>query len=124
MASKYGVKPTHTFEELSNLVKMFPLNIKLFTVSSTDEAILAGALVFDFEHVVHTQYLANSLEGQKIGALDMVISHLKQHYAATHNFLSLGRSTTPSGDLNWGLLNSKEGMGGRSIPCIHLELLI
>ena len=73
---------------------------------------MAGAITFDFDQVIHTQYLACSEVGQQIGALDYLICELFENYRETDKeFLSLGRSTEDSGSLNQGLLTYKQDLG-------------
>lgn len=115
LTSIHNTKPVHTPDELSLLIDRFPERIKLYASMSAEGAILAGALIFDFGNVVHTQYLASSIEGKSCGALDLLISHLIDEYS-DRTYFDFGISTEQGGAiLNEGLAFQKEGFGGRGI---------
>jgi lipid II:glycine glycyltransferase (peptidoglycan interpeptide bridge formation enzyme) len=82
-----------------------------------DGELLAGILVYRYPTVWHTQYMAASPEGRKVGALDLVVDELiAEARAAGVEAVSFGTSTTDEGrELNEGLLWQKESFGGRSI---------
>lgn len=112
---KFGVKPVHSLEELQLLISRFPDNIIVFGTFLKDE-LLAASLIFDFGHIVHTQYLASSDEGRKLGALDFLLVDLTQGKYADREFFSFGISTECNGmHLNEGLIRQKEGFGGRGL---------
>lgn len=112
---KFSVRPAHRLEELKLLQGRFPGRIRLFTAEKSGE-IYAGVLVYDFGHVAHTQYLANSDEGRQCSALDYIIAELLENAFKDHRYLSFGISSENGGRLlNEGLAFQKEGFGGRSI---------
>lgn len=118
----HGAKPIHTLAELELLKGRFPSQIRLFGayVSGT---MIAGALIYDFGPVVHTQYLASSPEGRSIGALDFLLAHFLDDIFATRQFFSFGISTEDQGRyLNEGLLFQKESFGGRAVIHDFYEL--
>ena len=87
---------------------------------------IAGALLFVYENLVHTQYLASSEKGRELGALDLVISELINEYKNNKKYFDFGISTENSGlYLNEGLISQKEGFGARTIVynTYKLELL-
>lgn len=113
--SKFGTKPVHTIEEITKLRDSFPTHIRLFEARKDNE-LLAGLVIFDFGQVVHTQYMANSQEGRKLGALDFINSELINNVFKDKRYYSFGISTEESGRvLNTGLLQQKEMMGGRAV---------
>lgn len=113
--SKFGSEPVHTVSELELLKSRFPTSIRLFG-GFNGEQLLAGALVYDFGRVVHTQYLTSSDEGRQVGALDFVLAHLVEHTFSAHQYFSFGISTEQNGlYLNEGLIFQKEGFGGRGV---------
>jgi hypothetical protein len=121
---KFDQTPVHSAGELRLLHSRFPDRIRLFGAFRGDE-LLAGALIYDFGHVVHSQYLASSDEGKALGALDAVIAHLLDVVCSQRQFFSFGISTEQEGRyLNEGLVFQKEGFGGRSIvhDCYELGL--
>lgn len=119
---RLGAKPVHTLAELELLQGRFPDRIRLFAAEGGGR-MLAGALVYDFGHVVHTQYLASSDEGREIGALDFVLSRLMGEVYSDRQYLSFGISTERDGQyLNEGLIFQKEGFGARAIVHDFYEL--
>lgn len=112
---KFGSAPVHSVEELTNLKSKFPNNIRLFGVT-LGEQLLAGTLVFDFGHVVHTQYMGASDEGRLLGALDYLLVQLIEATFSSKQYFSFGISTEKQGYyLNDGLIKQKEGFGGRGM---------
>lgn len=119
---QHNVSPVHTHAELKLLSERFPNNI-FIRAARDGEKVLAGAMVFRYQHIWHTQYLASSPEGRAQGALDLVISSVKDEAAATGvRYLSFGTSTESSGTvLNEGLLWQKESYGARPITHDFME---
>lgn len=113
--SKFDTKPVHSIEEINNLKFFFPKQIRLFE-ARRENILLAGIIIYDFENVVHTQYMANSQEGRKIGALDYINHKLINSIFCDREYYSFGISTENQGkDLNEGLIQQKEMMGSRGI---------
>lgn len=113
--SKFNTKPVHSLEEIAKLKLSFPKNIRLFEARNEGE-LIAGIVVYDFGKVVHTQYMANSQEGRKIGALDFVNHNLIEQIFNYREYYSFGISTESQGrELNSGLIQQKEMMGARGI---------
>jgi hypothetical protein len=119
---KFGTRPVHTLAELELLKNRFPQQIRLFCAIG-EGRLLAGALVYDFGTVVHTQYLASSDDGRELGALDFVLANLRDNVFADRCYLSFGISTEQEGrHLNEGLVFHKEGFGGRGVVHDFYEL--
>ena len=77
---------------------------------------IAGSVVFVYQNVVHTQYLAANDIAREIGALDYCISDIMTKYSTSKQFLDFGISTEDGGKvLNEGLISQKEGFGARTI---------
>ena len=77
---------------------------------------IAGAVVFVYNNVVHTQYLAANDIAREIGALDLCISEIISKYSSSKQFLDFGISTENGGIvLNNGLISQKEGFGARTL---------
>lgn len=112
---KFDQKPVHSLEELLLLKSRFPEQIRLFcTILEGD--LLAASLVYDFGDVVHTQYMASSEEGRKIGALDYLLAELIEKIFKGKRYFSFGISTEDDGRyLNEGLIRQKEGFGARGV---------
>ncbi|MFC3561629.1 MBL fold metallo-hydrolase [Pedobacter jamesrossensis] len=113
--AKFDTKPVHSLKEITRLQNDFPENIRLFEAKKGED-LLAGILIYDYQNVVHTQYMANSQEGRKIGALDFINHKLMQEVFSNREYYSFGISTENQGlDLNAGLIQQKEMMGSRGI---------
>ena len=111
----HGVHPVHSADELDLLAKRFPDNIKLYTAEKNGE-IIAGTVVYIQSGVVHTQYLANSDEGKRSGALDCLIDWLVTDIYKNELWFDFGIVNEQQGwYFNEGLANQKEGFGARAI---------
>lgn len=116
LGERHGTVPVHQLEELERLSAAFPDDIMLRSVAHEGE-MLAGILVFRYPTAWHTQYMAASNDGRKLGALDLIIASLidEARDAGAKSF-SFGTSTTEGGrELNLGLLWQKESFGARSV---------
>lgn len=77
---------------------------------------IAGTVVFVYNNVIHTQYMAADSVAREIGALDYAVSEVIAKYKESKRFLDFGISTEEAGQvLNEGLISQKEGFGGRTI---------
>ena len=86
---------------------------------------IAGALIFIYDNVIHTQYLSSDETGRKLGALDLTISTIMDEYKDKVRYLDFGISTEDSGKvLNEGLISQKESFGGRTVVYQTWELVI
>lgn len=122
LAEKHNTEPVHTLEEIQLLHGRFPDNLKLFT-SHRDGEMLAGVVVYESDNCARAQYIANSDEGRKLGALDIVFDSLVDDYYADKRYFDFGISTEDRGDvLNEGLVFFKEGFGARGVVHDHYEL--
>lgn len=118
LMQQHGKSPVHSLEEIILLRDLFPHNIQLYVVREASSGnILAGTLLFISPQVVHAQYIASSICGREIGALDCLFHHLVDEFASTsHRYFDFGISTEDHGSwLNEGLNFQKEGFGGRSV---------
>jgi acetyltransferase-like isoleucine patch superfamily enzyme/CheY-like chemotaxis protein len=113
LAARYGVKPVHTLEEITLLASRFPEQIKQFSAYCGDE-IVAGTTIYETPTVAHAQYSAVTEKGRRIGAQAYLFSSLIEQYK-DKRFFDFGISNENEGRvLNRGLLDWKEGFGGRS----------
>lgn len=118
---KFDAKPVHSVEEIASLKEKFPDNIRLFEARK-DTTLLAGIILFDFGNVVHTQYMAASQEGRKLGALDFINYTLLSEFK-DRKYYSFGISTENQGKfLNEGLIQQKENMGARGIALDYYSI--
>jgi len=113
--SKFNAKPVHSLQEINYLKSKMPDRIKLYEARLND-SLLAGIVIYDYSQVVHTQYMASSVEGRTVGALDYVNDVLINQIYPDRKYFSWGISTEQGGKiLNTGLIQQKEMMGGRGI---------
>ena len=111
----HGTHPVHNANELRLLAEKFPNNIKLYTAEKNGR-IEAGTVLFLQTGVVHTQYLANSDEGKKTGALDCLLDWLITDVYKDKTWFDFGISCEQEGRyLNEGLAAQKEGFGARAV---------
>lgn len=112
---RHGAAPTHSLAELRLLMGRFPGRIALHE-ACRDGELLAGTLVYDFGHAVHTQYLAASDEGRRAHALTLLLAELMEDIYAQRRYFSFGISTEQAGQvLNGGLVEQKERFGARAV---------
>lgn len=115
LAVHHDTKAVHTGEELALLHSRFPDNIHLFGALKGG-ALIAGTVIFEYDEVIHTQYMAANDIAREIGALDLTIKYIMDKYKDTKKWLDFGISTEDGGHyLNQGLISQKEGFGGRTI---------
>ncbi|PTP92706.1 GNAT family N-acetyltransferase [Vibrio splendidus] len=113
--NKHGVKPVHSFEEITSLKSKFPSNIR-FHIVHKDNKIFAGSVIFTNNIVAHTQYLFNTEEGRELGALDFLVDELINKEYSGLKYFDFGISNEKQGRyLNEGLISQKEGFGGRAV---------
>ncbi len=122
LGEKYGAKPVHTAAELQMLATRFPDNIKLFTAHG-ELGMYAGAVIYESPEVAHAQYIGTTEEGRKTGALDLIMSYLINDYYAQKKYFDFGISTEDGGrHLNAGLVENKQGFGGRAVVYDFYEI--
>jgi hypothetical protein len=113
LANRFGVAPVHSVEEITLLASRFPENIKMFSVYDASQ-ILAGTVIYETPDVAHAQYIAVSDAGQEQGALDFLFGWLIGERYKDKRFFDFGICNEKEGRaLNHGLLEWKEGFGGR-----------
>jgi len=111
----HNVKAVHTADELFLLYTRFPNNIQLY-IAYFENKPVAGTVLFVYDDVIHTQYLASNDVGRSLGALDLIIDNVIEIYKTSKKYLDFGISTENSGRvLNEGLISQKEGFGGRTV---------
>lgn len=122
LQERYGVPPTHTYQEMRLLMEAFPNNIRLFTVQTIRGELQAATLLFLSPRVAHAQYIVASPKGKETGALDFLfielISKLQQRIShfTTIRYFDFGISTEDNGyTLNEGLIFQKEGFGAHTV---------
>ncbi len=111
LKQQHGSKPVHTKEEIKNLVKLFPDNIKLFTIRNVaTKKIDAGTLLFDNGSVVKMQYIATSNDGRANRAIHAMYYLFISQYKKTKTYIDMGTCMTDD-DVNTSLLYLKQRFG-------------
>ncbi len=124
LQENHNAQAVHRLEEMELLANRFKKNIKLY-LAYRENQLLAGAVIYENENIVHTQYLANSRVGRDIGALDLLIDYLIKDVYANKRFFDFGISNENGGRyLNSGLISQKESFGARAIAHDFYELEI
>lgn len=124
LAERHGVQAVHTGVELKLLRDKLPDNIHLYAAIKNKEMI-AGVIIYEYEDVVHTQYMAANDEARIIGALDLAVATVIEKYKSNKKWLDFGISTEHGKVyLNEGLASQKEGFGGRTGVYEIWELVI
>jgi GNAT acetyltransferase-like protein len=122
LASRHGVQPVHSVDEMLLLRSRFPSRIRLFAAYDGAE-MRAGVVVYLSDFVCHAQYIGASDEGRSQGALDLLFDDLIGRFAAVSRYFDFGTSTERGGlFLNAGLAEFKEGFGARTVVHDHYEV--
>ncbi len=116
LKKRFGVLPVHSLEELKLLMDLFPNNIVHYTAAVSGE-IMAGAIIFLTKKVAHAQYISASQEGRNNGSLDFLFKELIENIFSDREMFDFGICNEDQGrKINRGLLEWKEGFGGRGYP--------
>lgn len=116
LKERYSALPVHSLEEISQLHKSFPNNIRLFCGYAPNGEILAGVVCYLCDQCVHCQYIASSEEGKKLGVLALIMEYIICKFQNRIRYFDFGISNEKHGQyLNVGLLDQKNRMGGRAV---------
>ena len=114
LEERHDTHAVHTSQELKMLHDRFPENIHLFAALKEGN-LIAGTVIYEYDQVVHTQYMAADEEARTIGALDLAVATVIERYKENKLWLDFGISTEHGRIyLNEGLISQKEGFGGRT----------
>jgi hypothetical protein len=115
LEKRYATRPVHSVAEIEILQKRFPDNIKLY-VSRKGREVIAGTVIYESDLVAHVQYIASSEEGRAVGAVDKLFMELLDGPYREKPYFDFGISNEQQGRyLNRGLIEQKEGFGGRAV---------
>ncbi len=122
---RYGAAPVHTLAEIRLLASRFPENIRLITALTPDGELLAGTVLYVTDTVTHTQYIATTAEGRRLGVFSAIVDHILEHECDGRQWLDFGGSCENGGHvLNEGLNAQKYGYGGRPLLYQTLRLAL
>lgn len=114
LTERHNAHAVHSGGEMKMLHDRLPENIHLYAAIKEDH-IIAGSIIYEYENVIHTQYMAADEEAREIGALDLTIATIIEHYKNSKEWLDFGISTEHGIIyLNEGLCAQKESFGGRT----------
>lgn len=114
LSERHDTKAVHTGAELKLLHDRFPDGVKLLGALK-EGTLIAGTVIYVYDQVVHTQYMAANTEARVIGALDLAVNSIIEIYKGKKLWLDFGISTEHGRIyLNEGLASQKEGFGGRT----------
>ncbi len=112
---RHNTVPVHTGDELALLHKAFPSGIRFF-VARHEGDIVAGAVIYICNGVLHLQYAAATPEGKDIYATDVIYHDVIFNRFAEARYFDFGTSNEDGGRyLNEGMVAHKEEFGGRSV---------
>jgi hypothetical protein len=115
LAERHDAQPVHDLGEIQLLMNRFPESILLFDARLREEQV-AGAVVYESDRVARIQYMAANDLGRETGALDLLLHWLISDIYSDKPYVDLGSSHAPAtNEVNHGLLEFKEGFGGRTI---------
>jgi hypothetical protein len=115
LEKRYQVKPIHSLQEINNLKKSFPENIRQFNVYCKDK-IVAGATLFESENVIHSQYISADKNKNTNGSLDFLYHHFIEEVFKEKKFFDFGTSNENQGkNIKKGLSFWKESFGASTI---------
>ncbi|MEL6402828.1 MAG: GNAT family N-acetyltransferase [Chloroflexota bacterium] len=117
LANVHDAEPVHNYNEITTLSERFPKNIKLYGAFTDDDQLIAGIVIYETERVARCQYIAASMRGQNLGALDYLFDYLLKEVYIDKPYFEFGTSQADENPdyLNSGLIDQKEGFGARAI---------
>lgn len=112
---KYHSRPVHTLEEIHLLKSRFPKEIIQYNAFLGDQ-IVGGVTFYMMGHVIHGQYSGTNDIGKQTGAMEAIYEHVMFQDYVNCQYLDFGTSNEGGGSvLNEGLIDHKEGYGGRTV---------
>ncbi len=112
---RHNTTPVHTLEEIQLLARRCPKNIRCFVAKAAGE-IVAGAVIFADNGVLHLQYAAANAMGKEIYAVDAIYHEVIFNLLPGYNYWDFGTSNEHAGlYLNAGMVAHKEEFGARSV---------
>lgn len=123
LKTKFSVNSTHSYEEILELQKRFPLEIVPYYALSAKDEYGAFALIYKFKNVYHTQYLDVNYGFSKwYPNLFLLFKLIENAICEGYEWFSFGVSTENRGDvLNEGLFEYKSEFGGGEVLITRYE---
>lgn len=116
LVRKFNCRPVHTLQEIELLKSRFPDKIIQYNAYQDDE-IVGGITFYLMNHVLHGQYSGTNDVGKQTGAMEAIYDQVMYHGDFPQcRYLDFGTSNEQGGlILNEGLIDHKEGYGGRTV---------
>lgn len=112
---RHNVTPVHNCAEMQLLHDRFPSDIR-FLIARQNGQILAGAVIYIANGVLHLQYAAANDLGKELYAVDIIYHTLLFDLCPDARWFDFGISNEDSGRyLNEGMTAHKEEFGARSV---------
>jgi hypothetical protein len=109
--NRHQVKPVHSLEEIADLKRKFPQQIRQFNVFHQDK-LVAGTTIFETPVVAHSQYMSANDERSSLGSLDFLHDYLFKEVFKNKRYFDFGISNENGGlHLNQGLNYWKQSFG-------------
>ena len=126
LKERFDSHTTHSFEEISDLMRRYPDNIVPYYEVTEAGEYGAFALIYKFKNVFHTQYLdVNYTLSRHYPNLALIYSLIMEARKEGYTKFSLGPSTEEQGKVvNSGLYSYKAGYGGGDMimPVFYKEI--
>lgn len=112
---RHNVRPTHSLNELLQLKRLFPEEIKLFAAMAEGEMI-AGVVIFECnDRVALAFYISHREDKQKYRGVNLLFYEMTRWAIRRHfKFLDFGIFTVNMKP-NWGLARFKESFGALGV---------
>jgi hypothetical protein len=117
LKERYGSSPVHSIEEIEQLSKKFPEQIKLFVFRHKNTRFIeAGVLLFINDKTIKTQYISSTIEGRKNRVSDALYYSVINAFKKNYQFIDFGTCEEENNTINMSLLNAKEKFGASAFP--------
>ncbi len=118
LRSRHNALPVHTLEEMDYLMRLFPENIELYTVSDENK-LLAGIVVYKVNHTLHFQYIGAVQDPEERNSIDYLTDHIINENMEHYKYISLGSAENPDGSPNHSLIYWKESFGAKVLNQLY-----
>lgn len=118
---RHGAAPVHSLPELMLLKSRFPDEIELWVVKS-DGHVQGGTVLYISKKVVHSQYIATTVEGRNLSLISPLFDRLiclaaEGYFGKEVDYFDFGTSNEDHGlYLNDHLYEQKASMGATGVP--------
>lgn len=124
LKERFNASPVHNLKQIRLLHSRFPSNIKLYACFDGN-VMQGGVVIYESDRVARVQYISASERGKDFGAIDMIFDNLLNTVYRNRPFIDFGGSNENNGlALSKGLIDQKEGFGGRAVVQDHYEIII